>query len=293
MSNDFVSSPFDAIRQYDKNGKEYWSARDLCKLLGYSTWQKFQSVIEQAKIACENSGQTTSDHFNLQVKLITAGKGAKKPKEDYHLTRYACYLVALNADPAKEIVAQEKTYFAVQTRRQELADERLGLPETEEERRLRLRGQIRETDAQLKAQVKKAGARNKQDYATFFDNGYQGLYGGETENDIHERKDLEPDQKILDHMGSDELSYNDFRATLTKQKLEREQPFRKEQANQAHYEMGKAVRKTIIETGAILPEHLPTPEKSIQQIERERKLEIQRFLQRKEQPQLPTFEDEK
>jgi DNA-damage-inducible protein D len=292
MLDDFVSSPFDAIRQYDQHGNEYWSARDLCKLLGYSTWQRFQGVIEQAKIACENSGQATLDHFNIDVKIVKAG-ATKKPKEDYRLSRYACYLIALSADPAKEIVAQAKTYFAVQTRRQELADGRLGLPETEEERRLRLRGQIRETDAQLKNQVKKAGARNKQDYATFFDSGYQGLYGGETENDIHERKDLEPDQKILDHMGSDELSYNDFRATLTKQKLEREQPSRKEQANEAHFEMGKAVRKTIIETGAILPEHLPTPDKSIQQLERERKLEIQKFLQRREQPQLPAFDDGK
>jgi DNA-damage-inducible protein D len=293
MLDDFVSSPFDAIRQYDQMGNEYWSARDLCKLLGYSTWQKFQSVIEQAKIACENSGQATSDHFNLQVNLIIAGKGAKKPKEDYHLTRYACYLIALSADPAKEIVAQAKTYFAVQTRRQELADGRLGLSETEEERRIRLRGQIRETDTQLKVQVKKAGARDKQDYAAFFDSGYKGLYGGETENDIHERKELQPNQKILDYMGSDELSYNDFRATLTKQKLERERPSRKEQANEAHHEMGKAVRKTIIETGAILPEHLPTPEKSIQQLEKERKLEIQKFLQRREQPHLPAFDNRK
>src|SRR5207248_5273312 len=133
--------------------------------------------------------QATLDHFNIDVKIVKAG-ATKKPKEDYRLTRYACYLVALNANPAKEIVAQAKTYFAVQTRRQELADEQLGLPETEEERRIRLRGQIRETDAQLKAQVKKAGARDKQDYAAFFDSGYEGLYDGEIENDIHERKEL-------------------------------------------------------------------------------------------------------
>lgn len=291
MLDKFVSSPFDTIRRYDKNGNEYWVARDLCKLLGYSTWQRFQGVIEQAKIACENSGQATLNHFNIDVKIVKAG-ASKKPKEDYRLSRYACYLIALSADPAKAIVAQAKTYFAIQTRRQELADEQLGLPETEAERRIRLRGQIRETDTQLKAQVKKAGAGNKRDYATFFDSGYKGLYGGETENDIHERKELELSQKILDYMGSDELSYNDFRATLTKQKLERERPSRKEQANEAHHKMGKAVRKTIIETGAILPEHLPTPEKSIQQIEKERKLEIQKFLQRREQPLLPAFEDQ-
>ncbi len=292
MSNDFVSSPFDAIRQYDQHGNEYWSARDLQILLGYAKWQKFEDTIQRAIKACENSGNDPELNFTRSAKPIITGKGRRQEARDYHMSRYACYLVAMSGDSHKEEIAAAQTYFAVQTRRQELADGRLGLPETEEERRLRLRGQIRETDAQLKNQVKKAGARNKQDYATFFDSGYQGLYGGETENDIHERKQLEPNQKILDHMGSDELSYNDFRATLTKQKLEREQPSRKEQANDAHFEMGKAVRKTIIETGAILPEHLLTPEKSIQQLEKERKLEIQRFLQRREQPQLPTFEGE-
>jgi DNA-damage-inducible protein D len=289
---EFQSSPFNAIRRFDQNGNEYWSARELGRVLGYVTnYRNFQKSIKKAEKACEESGHSVIDHFAHTRTMLSIGSGAKREGDDIHLSRYACYLIIQNADPDKPIVAHGQTYFAVQTRRQELTDERLGLPETEGERRLRLRGQLRGTNTQLKGQVKKAGAKNKQDYAAFFDSGHKGLYGGETENDIHERKSLQPNQQILDYMGSDELSYNDFRATLTKQKLEREQPSSKEQANDAHYEMGKAVRKTIVETGAILPENLPTPEKSIQQLEKERELEIQKFLRRKEQPRLPMFSE--
>ncbi len=290
MSDDFVSSPFDAIRHYDKNGNEYWIARELHKLLGYSTWQRFQGVIEQAKIACENSGQATLDHFNIDVKIVKAG-ATKKPKEDYRLSRYACYLVALNADPAKEIVAQAKTYFAVQTRRQELADERETL-ENEEGKRIKYRGKMRFLDNELNDEAHKAGARNPRDYSDFFDSGYRGLYSGETENDIHARKGLQPKDKILDHMGSEELGANIFRATQTHAKLRRENPQSKEQANDTHYEVGREVRDTIKRLGGTMPEHLPKPEKSVDQLEKERKLEIQKFLQRREQPQLPTFENE-
>jgi DNA-damage-inducible protein D len=258
-----------------------------------TSYRNFQKSIKKAEKACEESKQSVSDHFAHTRTMLSIGSGAKREGDDVHLSRYACYLIIQNADPEKPIVAHGQTYFAVQTRRQELADERLALPETEEERRIRLRGQIRETDTQLKAKAKEAGAKDKHDYAAFFDSGYKGLYGGETENNIHERKELQPNQKILDYMGSDELSYNDFRATLTKQKLEREQPSRKRQANDAHHKMGKAVRKTIIETGAILPEELPTPQKSIQQLEKERESGIQSFLHREEQPQLPmVFESE-
>ncbi len=290
MSDDYVSSPFDAIRHYDKNGNEYWSARDLCKLLGYSTWQKFQSAIEQAKMACENSRQATLDHFNLQVNLITAGKGAKKPKEDYHLTRYACYLVALNADPTKEIVAQAKTYFAIQTRRQELADEEASL-ETEEGKRIKHCGKMRFLDNELKGEAHKAGARNPRDFSDFFDSGYRGLYDGETENDIHARKGLQPKEKILDYMGSEELADNIFRAAQADAKLKREKPQIKKQANDTHYEVGRQVRDTIKRLGGTMPEHLPKPEKSVDQLEKEQKREIQKFLQRREQPQLPAFEN--
>ena len=286
------TSPFDAIRRFDKNGNEYWAARELAKVLGYTTnYRNFQNAIKKAEKACEESGLLASDHFAHVRTMLSIGSGAKRKGEDVHLSRYACYLVAQNADPDKTIVAQAQTYFAVQTRRQELTDERIGLSETEEARRIRLRGQLREKDTQLKAEVKKAGAETSHDYAEFFDEGYQGLYKGERENDIHERKELKPNEKILDHMGGDELSYNDFRATLTKQKLEREQPSSKEQANNAHHEMGQAVRKTIIETGATLPEKLPTPEKSIQQLEKERDKEIEKFLHRKEQPLLPGLEE--
>src|SRR5258708_11131938 len=207
-------------------------ARELQKLLGYSTGKRFQGVIEKAKIACENSGQATLDHFNIDVKIVKAG-ATKKPKEDYRLSRYACYLVALNADPAKEIVAKAKTYFDVQTRRQELDDERETL-ENEEGKRIKYRGKMRFLDNELNDEAHKAGARNPRDYSDFFDSGYRGLYGGETENDIHARKELQPKEKILDYMGSEELADNIFRAAQTDAKLKREKPQRKEQANGTH-----------------------------------------------------------
>jgi DNA-damage-inducible protein D len=293
MSQDFQSSPFNAIRHYDKNGNEYWSARELGRLLGYTTnYRNFQKAITKAEKACEESQQLTSDHFAHTRTMIPIGKGGKREGDDVHLSRYACYLIVQNADPDKPIVAHGQTYFAVQTRRQELTDEQEMLPEGEDERRIRLRGKMRYLDTQLSSEAHKAGAEKPQDYATFFDSGYQGLYDGETENDIHDRKQLKPGEKILNHMGGDELSYNEFRATLANQRLKKEQPKRKEQANATHYEIGKKVRKTIEELGGTMPEELPTPEKSITQLEKERKKEIQQFLQRREQPMLPMFREE-
>src|SRR5258708_1026104 len=279
------ASPFDAIRRVDEQGSEYWSDRELYKLLGYSTWQKFQHAIEQAKIACEKSGQAVSDHFNLQVNLITAGKGAQREKEDYHLSRYACYLIVQNADPSKPIVALGQTYFAVQTRRQELADQLAQLPEGEDQQRLELRNDIRKLDTQLQEAVKKAGATKPLDFAIFYNHGYKGLYGGIGAKDIHQRKGLKKSQEILDHMGSDELAYNFFRTSLTKQKIERERIQEKKEANKAHFDMGQEVRETIIRTGATLPENLPTPEKSIQQLQKEEQKRI-------EQQQQPSLFDE-
>ena len=278
------ASPFDAIRHEDEHGNEYWSARELYKLLGYSTWQKFQYSIEQAKKACEQSGQAVSDHFSPEVKMIAVGKGARRKTEDYHLSRYACYLCIQNADPTgKPVVALAQTYFTVQTRRQELTDEEAFASLSEDQKRLVRRSQMTILNQQLATAAKKAGVVRPQDFAIFQNHGYRGLYGGETEDMIHARKSLQPQEKILDYMGSDKLAYNAFRASLTKQKIEREQLQEKEQANAAHFEMGAEVRATIIRTGATLPEDLPTPAKSIQQLQQE---ELQRLQQG---AQLPLF----
>ncbi len=283
MSQTPHTSPFDAIRHQDEQGNEYWSARELYKLLGYSTWQKFQYAIEQAKIACENSGQAIADHFNLQVKLIRAGKGAQRKTEDYYLTRYACYLIVQNADPTKPIVALGQTYFAYQTRRQELADELALSTLPEEQKRLIYRSEMTIFNTKLAEAAQFAGVIEPRDFAIFQDHGYMGLYGGLRENDIHARKGLTSDkQKILDYMGSEELASNIFRAAQTDAKLRREQVSTKDQANVTHYEVGHKVRETIKELGGTMPEDLPTPEKSIQQLQREE----QKRLQERSQPSL-------
>ena len=272
-------SPFETIRKVTEDGNEYWSARDLYKLLGYSTWQKFQYALEQAKIACDKSGQAVSDHFNLEVKMIQAGKGAQRKTEDYHLSRYACYLIVQNADPSKPVVALGQTYFAVQTRRQEIADELAleGLPE--DQLRLLRRSQMNIYNTQLAEAAQRSGVIEPIDFAIFQDHGYKGLYGGLGAREIHAHKGLKKSQQILDYMGSDELAANIFRASLTKQKLEREEITGKDKANHVHHKMGREVRKTIIRAGATLPEDLPTPEKSIQQLQREEQKRLKQGLQ--------------
>jgi DNA-damage-inducible protein D len=291
MSNTFVSSPFDAIRRFDQHGNEYWSARELARILEYKEWRNFTSAIEKAKESCESSHREASDHFVGSNKMVKLGSGAQRKTQDYHLTRYACYLIIQNADPAKPIVALGQTYFAVQTRRQELADRLAKLPEGEDQQRLELREDIRKLDIQLQEAVKKAGATKPLDFAIFCNHEYKGLYGGLNAKDIHQRKGLKKSQDILDYMGSDELAYNFFRASLTKQKIDREQIQKKHRANKVHFEMGQEVRKTILRTGATLPEDLPTPRKSIQELEKERDKEIQKFLHWQQQPLLPGFEE--
>lgn len=259
------ASPFEAIREEAEDGSEYWSARDLSKILGYTEWRNFTTAIEKAKEACENSGQAVSDHFVEANKLIEAAKGARRKIEDYHLSRYGCYLLIQNADPAKPIVALGQTYFAVQTRRQEIADEFIALPE--DQLRLLRRSQMNIYNTQLAQAAQLAGVVEPIDFAVFTDHGYKGLYGGHGAKDIHARKELKKNQQILDHMGSDELAANIFRASQTKQKLEREQIQGKEKANQTHYEVGKEVRETIRRLGGTMPEDLPTPKESIQQLQ--------------------------
>jgi DNA-damage-inducible protein D len=268
MQGDAHVSPFDGIRRIGENGDEYWSARELYKLLGYATWQRFQHAIAQAKIACENSGQAAADHFNIDVKIVKAG-ATTKPREDYKLSRYACYLIIQNADPSKPIVALGQTYFAVQTRRQEIADELalVGLPE--EQKRLIFRSLMSTYNTRLADTARAAGVIEPRDFSTFQDHGYMGLYAGRRENDIHREKRLEPDQKILDYMGSEELAANMFRATQADAKMKRDQVKTKGQANITHYRVGQEVREAIARLGGTMPENLPIPEKSIQELQRD------------------------
>ena len=270
MSQIQSANGFEAIRHVDENGQEYWLAREIAPLLDYAQFRNFQPVIEKAREACRNSHQPEGDHFADMRKMVEIGSGAYRPLEDVQLSRYACYLIVQNADPAKPIVALGQTYFALQTRRQELGDaERFGkLPE--DERRLAIRHELSEHNKALSAAAKGAGVETPIDYAIFQDHGYKGLYGGLGAKDLHSKRELKKSERILDHMGSTELAANLFRATQAEEKLKRESINGKTQANKAHFEVGAKVRQTIKELGSTMPENLPTPAKSIKQIERER-----------------------
>ncbi|MBN1592608.1 MAG: DNA damage-inducible protein D [Candidatus Coatesbacteria bacterium] len=260
-------SPFERIKRTNDNGMDYWESRELARVLDYTQYRNFEAVIEKAKAACLNSGYRIEDHFADVSKMIEIGKGGQRKVNATLLSRYACYLIIQNADPKKEIVAHGQTYFAVQTRRQELEDEQV-----EEERRLFLRGEMRQHNIQLADAAKNSGVIEPIDYAIFQNHGYMGLYGGLKQEDIHRRKGLKKSQKILDHMGSTELAANLFRATQTEEKLRRERVQRKEDANRTHREVGRKVRQTIKELGGTMPEELPVAE-SIKKIEaKERKL---------------------
>jgi len=261
---------FEAIRHTDNSGQEYWLARDIAPLLGYAQFRNFQPVIEKAREACRNSKQPEADHFADMRKMVEIGSGAYRELEDMQLSRYACYLIVQNADPSKPIVAFGQTYFALQTRRQELGDAvRFGqLPE--DERRLAIRHELSEHNKALSAAAKGAGVETPIDYAIFQDHGYKGLYGGLGAKDLHSKRELKKSERILDHMGSTELAANLFRATQAEEKLKRDSVKGKLQANKAHFEVGAKVRQTIKELGSTMPENLPTPAKSIKQIEREK-----------------------
>ena len=260
-------SAFERIRKVNEAGNEYWESRDLAEVLEYTQYRNFEAVVEKAKMACFNSGQRIEDHFADVSKMIEIGKGGRREVAVTLFSRYACYLIIQNADPSKEIVAQGQTYFAVQTRRQELADQSV-----EEERRLVLREEIRRHNVQLADAAKGAGVIEPIDYAIFQNHGYMGLYGGLRQEDIHRRKGLKKTQRILDHMGSTELAANLFRATQAEEKLRREEVKGKAAANRTHREVGAKVRQTIKELGGTMPEALPVVE-SIKKIEtQERKL---------------------
>ena len=262
---------FDSIRQYDEEGNEYWLARPLAKVLDYSEYRHFLPVLERAKEACRNSDQAVEDHFEDVLEMVEIGSGAKRELPDVRLSRYACYLVVQNGDPAKPVIANGQTYFAMQTRRQELADDEKFARLSEEDKRLSIRNELTTHNKHLAAAAKDAGVETPFDYAIFQDHGYKGLYGGLAAKDIHARKGLKKSQKILDHMGSTELAANLFRATQTEEKLKRDQVRGKRQANQTHLEVGKKVRATIKDLGGTMPEALPTPDASIKQIENSKK----------------------
>ena len=269
-----TSSPFEAIKHISDEGAEYWSARELSRVLGYSGWQRFYSVIERAQVACENSGQAPSDHFNLTVKLIAAGKGAQREVDDVHLSRYACYLIVQNADPEKPIVALGQTYFAVRTREAELAEEAALAGMSEDQLRLYVRQRLTGHNKRLAEAAQAAGVPSG-GFAAFQNHGYRGLYAGETAAMIAARKGLRRGQEILDWMNSDELTANLFRASLTEQKLHNDPTISgKEAANRAHHDVGAAVRNVIIEQGGTPPEQLPTPAQSIQQVRRQEQKRI-------------------
>lgn len=262
---------FEGIRQFDDQGNEYWGARDLQPLLEYAGWDKFKRVIEKAMEACRQSGYEIDDHFSQTAKMVDIGSGAKREIEDYRLSRYACYLIVQNGDPSKAVIANGQTYFALQTRRQELNDNEAFARLSENDKRLAIRNELAEHNKQLAAAAKDAGVETPIDYAIFQDHGYKGLYGGKGAKDIHAIKGLKKSQKILDHMGSTELAANLFRATQTEEKLRRDKVRGKQNANQTHFEVGKKVRETIDELGGTMPEALPIPETSIKQIENSKK----------------------
>lgn len=260
---------FESIKRVDSDGREYWSSRELSKTLDYSDYRNFLDVMRKAWSACQNSGVDPYYHFVKSTEMITIGKGAEREVETWLMSRYACYLAVQNADPAKAIVAQAQTYFAIQTRRAETLLEKEALTD-DEQKRLILRREVSKHNAHLASAASDAGVVTPLDYAIFQNHGYEGLYGGLDAKDIHKRKGLKKSQNILDHMGSTELAANLFRATQTEEVLRKEHIKGKANANRTHKEVGAKVRKAIKDIGGTMPENLPTPE-SIKRLESKQK----------------------
>lgn len=265
---------FEQIKEIDENGNEFWGARKLSKILEYSEFRHFLPVIDRAKEACKNSDHPIEDHFEDYLEMVPIGSGAERKMESIKLSRFACYLIVQNADPSKDVVAQGQTYFAIQTRLQEIKqmEDYNRLP-TEDEKRLFLRNELKKHNLQLAEAAKQAGVIQPIDYAIFQNHGYMGLYGGLGAKEIHAKKGLKKSQQILDHMGSTELAANLFRATQTEEKLIRDKVKGKNSANKTHLEVGKKVRQTIKDLGGTMPENLPV-EDSIKKIENVEKKKI-------------------
>ena len=258
---------FEDIKHIDENGIEFWYARELMKILEYKQWRRFENVIDKAKKACENSDISVFEHFADVGKLSKRANNAEVEIKDYKLTRYACYLVAQNGDPRKEVIALAQTYFAVQTRKQEITEKEYS-ELTEDEKRFYQRNLTKKGNYSLNQTAKNAGVKN---FDKFHNSGYKGLYNGETADDIAKRKGLRYREDILDNMGSEELAANLFRITQTESKLKKDNIQTEKDANKAHYKIGKNIREVIKKNGGTMPEDLPTPKKSLKQLEKESK----------------------
>ena len=269
-SENYTNETFEDIKHTDENGVEFWYARELMKILEYNKWENFEKVINKAKDACKNSGITVVDHFPDVRKTIKMPKGAEKTIIDYELTRYACYLIAQNGDSRKKVIALAQTYFAIQTRKQEITEKEYSML-TEDEKRFYQRNLTRKGNYSLNQTAKKAGVKN---FDKFHNVGYKGLYNGETADDIAKRKGLRYREDILDNMGSEELAANLFRITQTESRLKKYKVDTEKKANKTHYEVGKKVRKAIADIGGTMPEELPTPKKSLKQLEKDKNKQL-------------------
>ena len=263
----YSNKTFEDIKHIDENRIEYWYARELQLVLDYKEWRKFENVIKKAIDACKNSGISAFEHFVGADKLSKRANNAEVLISDYKLTRYACYLIAQNGDPRKEVIALAQTYFAIQTRKQEISEKEYSLL-TEDEKRFYQRNLTRKGNYSLNQAAKNAGVKN---YDKFHNSGYKGLYNGETADDIAKRKGLRYREDILDNMGSEELAANLFRITQTESKLKRDNISTEKVANKTHYNIGKNIREVIAKNGGTMPEDLPTPKKSLKQLEKENK----------------------
>ncbi len=269
----YTNKTFESIKHIDEKGFEFWYARELMQVLSYKDWRYFDAVIKKAKIACQNTGITDTDHFVVDNKMVEIGSGAKREQKDYKLTRYACYLIAQNANPRLKIIALAQTYFAVQTRKQEITEKEYTAL-TEDEKRFYQRNLTRKGNYSLNQTAKNAGVKN---FDKFHNAGYKGLYNGETADDIAKRKGLRYREDILDNMGSEELAANLFRITQTESKLKKDNIQTEKDANKAHYNIGKNIREVIKKNGGTMPEELPTPKKSLKQLEKENKRSLQKI----------------
>ena len=263
---------FEEIKHTDERGLEFWYARELQIVLDYKEWRKFENVINKAKESCENSNISVFEHFVGTDKMVEIGSGAKRKQNDYKLTRYAAYLIAQNGDSRKKVIALAQTYFAVQTRKQEISEKEYSML-TEDEKRFYQRNLTRKGNYSLNQAAKKAGVKN---FDRFHNAGYKGLYNGETADDIAKRKGLRYRENILDNMGSDELIANLFRISQTEQKLRKDKIDSEIEANKTHYTIGKNIREVIAKNGGTMPEDLPTPEKSLKQLEKENKKSLKK-----------------